>query len=121
MRTVLPGHRRHGGAVGWLVHVARHSRIYASGMPWTPYADLDELIEELLGHWRRILGDGLAGAWIQGSFALGAGDLYSDCDWIVATRGRHTATHPRPGRLQADRRVGLSDVSNDPQLSLIHI
>ena len=54
-------------------------------MPWTPYADLDELIEELLGHWRRILGDGLAGAWIQGSFALGAGDLYSDCDWIVAT------------------------------------
>jgi hypothetical protein len=54
-------------------------------MPWTPYADLDVLIEELLGHWRRILGDGLAGAWIQGSFALGAGDLYSDCDWIVAT------------------------------------
>ena len=54
-------------------------------MPWTPYADLDELVEEMLGHWRRILGDGLAGAWIQGSFALGAGDLYSDCDWIVAT------------------------------------
>ena len=54
-------------------------------MPWTPYADLDELIEELVGHWRRILGDGLAGAWIQGSFALGAGDLHSDCDWIVAT------------------------------------
>ena len=54
-------------------------------MPWTPYADLDELVEELLGQWRRILGDGLAGAWIQGSFALGAGDLHSDCDWIVAT------------------------------------
>lgn len=54
-------------------------------MPWTPYADLDELIEELLGQWRRILGDGLTGAWIQGSFALGAGDLHSDCDWIVAT------------------------------------
>ena len=51
----------------------------------TPYADLDELIDELVGHWRRILADGLAGAWIQGSFALGAGDLYSDCDWIVAT------------------------------------
>ena len=55
-------------------------------MPWTPYADLDDLIEELLGHWRRILGDGLAGAWIQGSFALGGGDRYSDCDWIVATQ-----------------------------------
>ena len=54
-------------------------------MPWTPYADLDERIEELLADWRRILGDGLVGAWIQGSFALGAGDLYSDCDWMVAT------------------------------------
>ena len=55
-------------------------------MPWTPYADLDELHRGAA--WsigRRILGDGLAGAWIQGSFALGAGDLYSDCDWIVAT------------------------------------
>ena len=52
---------------------------------WTPYADLDELLAELLGHWRGILGDDLAGAWVQGSFALGAGDLQSDCDWIVAT------------------------------------
>ena len=69
----------------WWSVTARGTSIYASGMPWTPYADLDELIEELLGHWGRILGDGLAGAWIQGSFALGAGDLYSDCDWIVAT------------------------------------
>jgi hypothetical protein len=52
---------------------------------WTPYADLDELIDELLDHWRRLLGDNLAGAYVQGSFALGAGDLHSDCDWIVAT------------------------------------
>ncbi len=56
-------------------------------MTWTPYADLDGLLDELLGHWRRILGDDLAGAWVQGSFALGAGDLESDCDWIVATHG----------------------------------
>ena len=53
--------------------------------PWTPYVDLDELLDELLGHWRRILGDDLAGAWVQGSFALGAGDQESDCDWLVAT------------------------------------
>ena len=57
-------------------------------MTWTPYDDLDELLDELLDHWRRILGDNLAGAWIQGSFALGGGDLHSDCDWLVAT---HTA------------------------------
>ena len=54
-------------------------------MTWTPYADLDALLTELLGHWGRILGDNLAGAYVQGSFALGAGDLHSDCDWIVAT------------------------------------
>jgi len=57
---------------------------------WTPYADLDDLLAELLGHWRRILGDDLAGAWLQGSFALGAGDQQSDCDWIVATRSALT-------------------------------
>ncbi|MEO6512006.1 MAG: aminoglycoside adenylyltransferase domain-containing protein [Nocardioides sp.] len=52
---------------------------------WTPYADLDELVEELLDAWRRILGENLAGAWIQGSFALGSGDQHSDCDWLVGT------------------------------------
>lgn len=59
-------------------------------MTWTPYADLDELLQELLVRWRSILGDDLAGAWIQGSFALGAGDQHSDCDWIVATHGPMT-------------------------------
>jgi hypothetical protein len=53
----------------------------------TPYADLDELLAELLEHWRRILGDNLVGAYVQGSFALGGGDQQSDCDWLVATRG----------------------------------
>ena len=70
-------------------------------MPWTPYADLDELIEEMLGHWRRILGEGLAGAWIQGSFALGAADL--NLGWLIADGGEfgayavhraHVTTHP---------------------------
>ena len=36
----------------------------------TPYIELDELLVELLGHWRRILGGNLAGAYVQGSFAL---------------------------------------------------
>jgi hypothetical protein len=52
----------------------------------TPYADLDELLTELVGHWRRILGESLVGAYVQGSFALGSGDQQSDCDWLVATR-----------------------------------
>lgn len=56
----------------------------------TPYADLDELLVELLGHWQRILRDDLVGAYLQGSFALGGGDQQSDCDWLVATRDRPT-------------------------------
>ena len=56
----------------------------------TPYADLDELLAELLGHWQRILRDDLVGAYLQGSFALGGGDQQSDCDWLVATRDRLT-------------------------------
>jgi hypothetical protein len=51
---------------------------------WTPYADLDALLADLLATWRAILGANLAGAYVQGSFALGAGDQHSDCDWIVA-------------------------------------
>jgi hypothetical protein len=60
-------------------------------VPWTPYDDLDALLADLLGQWRRILGDDLVGAYVQGSFALGAGDLHSDCDFLVATRGPLTA------------------------------
>lgn len=56
----------------------------------TPYADLDELLVEMLGQWRRILGANLAGAYVQGSFALGSGDQHSDCDWLVAVHGRLT-------------------------------
>jgi hypothetical protein len=53
----------------------------------TPYADLDGVLAELLGHWQGILGESLIGAYVQGSFALGSGDRHSDCDWLVATRG----------------------------------
>jgi hypothetical protein len=64
----------------------------------TPYADLDELLAELLRHWQRILGDDLVGAYVQGSFALGAGDQHSDCDWLVATRG--SLTEPQLAQLR---------------------
>jgi aminoglycoside adenylyltransferase-like protein len=70
-----------------------------SRRPWTPYPDLDALLEELLESWRRMLGDNLIGAYIQGSFALGAGDQHSDCDWIVALR--EPATAPQEVALRA--------------------
>jgi hypothetical protein len=65
----------------------------------TPYADLDEILVELLGHWRRILRDDLVGAYLQGSFALGGGDQQSDCDWLVATR--QTPTEQQIAELRA--------------------
>jgi len=65
----------------------------------TPYADLDEVLAELLGQWRRILGQQLVGAYVQGSFALGGGDQHSDCDWIVATRS--SLTGPQLAQLRA--------------------
>ena len=65
----------------------------------TPYPDLNEVLAELLGHWRRILGENLAGAYVQGSFALGAGDRHSDCDWIVTTR--EALTGPQIAQLRA--------------------
>jgi hypothetical protein len=64
----------------------------------TPYPDLDELLAELLGHWQRILGPRLAGAYLQGSFALGGGDQHSDCDWLVATHG--SLTEPEISQLR---------------------
>ncbi len=64
----------------------------------TPSAELDQLVVELLGHWRRILGGNLAGAYLQGSFALGAGDRQSDCDWLVATHG--PLTEPQIAQLR---------------------
>jgi hypothetical protein len=57
----------------------------SDGPPFTPYADLDRLLVRMLEDWRGVLGENLAGAYVQGSFALGAGDRDSDCDWLVAT------------------------------------
>lgn len=66
---------------------------------YTPYAELDQVLIDLVASAREILGDTYVGAYVQGSFALGAGDLHSDCDFIIAT------TEPPSGRIEADLRV----------------
>jgi hypothetical protein len=63
----------------------------------TPYADLDELLAELLGHWQRILGEKLIGAYVQGSFALGGGDQQQ--------RLRLARRHPWSADRTADRPI----------------
>ncbi|MEP7019172.1 MAG: aminoglycoside adenylyltransferase domain-containing protein [Pseudonocardiales bacterium] len=55
-------------------------------MAITPYEQLDAVAAEVASHARAVLGDDLVGAYVEGSFALGAGDLHSDVDFIVVMR-----------------------------------
>jgi hypothetical protein len=52
----------------------------------TGIAELDGVLEDLVANARAVLGDGLVGAYLQGSFALGDADGESDCDFVVVTR-----------------------------------
>jgi hypothetical protein len=54
----------------------------------TRFAELNELLDQLLLRVRSILGENFVGAYLQGSFALGDADLYSDCDFLVVVAGR---------------------------------
>ncbi|MEM1230826.1 MAG: aminoglycoside adenylyltransferase domain-containing protein [Pseudomonadota bacterium] len=51
----------------------------------TPYAELNEVLAELLTGARSALGTNFVGAYLQGSFAIGDYSEFSDCDFIVVT------------------------------------
>lgn len=53
-----------------------------------PTADdeLNALLRDLVACGRSILGPSLVGAYLQGSFALGDADRFSDCDFLIAVR-----------------------------------
>jgi hypothetical protein len=53
----------------------------------TPFDELNSVLEELVSVARRVLEGNFLGVYLQGSFALGAGDLASDCDFLAVTRG----------------------------------
>lgn len=53
----------------------------------TRFSDLNAVLGELVVTVREILGATLIGAYLTGSFALGAGDEWSDVDFLVVTRG----------------------------------
>ena len=53
----------------------------------TRFAELNAVLAELVEVSRRELSNNFIGAYLQGSFALGAGDRASDCDFIVVTSG----------------------------------
>ena len=57
----------------------------------TRYAELNGVLHDLVTGAQEALGDSFVGAYLQGSFALGAGDLHSDCDFVVVVRERPDA------------------------------
>lgn len=61
----------------------------------TPFRELDEVLDDLVASVRSILGDNFFGAYVTGSFALGGGDLQSDCDFVVVTCVRVTPDQER--------------------------
>ena len=73
-----------------------------SGAPPTVFSELNELLEELVARGHSILVDNFVGAYLTGSFALGAGDLHSDCDFLVVTEGRVTTEQERELRALHD-------------------
>ncbi|CAL9519662.1 hypothetical protein SUDANB95_03774 [Actinosynnema sp. ALI-1.44] len=74
----------------------------------TPFEELDAVLAELTSTVRDILGDTYVGTYVQGSFALKAGDMDSDCDFIVAV------TEPPSGKAEADLRALHDEIPTRP-------
>lgn len=53
---------------------------------FTPFIELDAVLSDHTESVRKILGGQFVGCYLQGSFALAAGDAESDADFIVVTR-----------------------------------
>jgi predicted nucleotidyltransferase len=49
----------------------------------TNYADLNAILAELVSGARDVVGENFCGAYLQGSFAVGDADEYSDVDFLV--------------------------------------
>jgi len=60
-----------------------------TGQP-TPYGELNAVLSQLLVSVQGALGDTFAGAYLQGSFAVGDFDEHSDVDFIIAIRDELT-------------------------------
>ena len=64
----------------------------------TPYADLNDVLSEFTHSVQQILGDNLLGLYLQGSFAAGDFDEYSDVDWLAILQ--HDLTEAELAALQ---------------------
>jgi len=55
--------------------------------PPTPYAALNAVLDDFVGRARELFGGSFIGAYLQGSFAIGGFDTYSDVDFLVVLDG----------------------------------
>ena len=83
-------------------HPRAHTAAVLNPHP-TRYAELNGVLHDLVTSVRQVLGETFVGAYVQGSFALGAGDLHSDCDFVVVVSER-----PDP-----EREAALRDLHRD--------
>ena len=65
----------------------------------TPFAELNDLLTRFVTRVSSILGTKLVGVYLTGSFALGAGDAASDCDFIAVSDGGLSRDDERALRL----------------------
>lgn len=77
----------------------------------TPFADLNAVLAHLVGEAKRLLPDNFVGAYLQGSFAVGDADRYSDCDFMVVTRRDLTPSEVAP--LQA-MHAAIHEIADNP-------
>ncbi|WP_026818968.1 aminoglycoside adenylyltransferase domain-containing protein [Arthrobacter castelli] len=76
----------------------------------TSFPELNAVLQELNEAARTILQGTYVGGYLQGSFALGGGDAYSDADFIIVT------TVPPSGEVEADLRRLHADIPTRPGL-----
>lgn len=57
----------------------------------TQFSELNLILQELTERTRSILGNNFVGAYLQGSFAVGDADTYSDCDFLIPVHSPITA------------------------------
>ena len=72
-------------------------------IPPTPYADLNQVLLELINSVQVVLKDNFVGAYLQGSFAVGDFDRDSDVDFIIVSE--HALSEYDAGILTASREL----------------
>ena len=75
---------------------------HRAGPTATPFAELNDLLTRFVARVSSILGAKLVGVYLTGSFALGAGDAASDCDFIAVSDGGLSRDEERALRMLHD-------------------